>query len=91
MPDKKGRQSCYMPDKLVFPILRQSSGLCLSSLFFEHIVRPQCCKSRFFLTKNCILEPREPRSEDKQGVLLGVTHDSLPEIAAWNKSFFHLI
>ena len=43
------------PGLLVF----QSSGLCLLSLFFRHIVHPQCCKSQILedLTENVIIGP----------------------------------
>ena len=42
-----------------FLVLRQSSGLCPSSLFSEHIVLPQCCKSQILedLTENVIIGP----------------------------------
>ena len=64
---KNGRQRCFR----VYGIDWTNLGHISVDLIF---LRPQCCKSQFLedSTENCILEPREPRSEDLQGVLLGV-------------------
>ena len=71
MPEKKGQQNPEMVNR---------DALCTRNVLINTVdlilLNPQCCKSRFLedRTKNCILEPRKPMSEDQQGVLLGVAN-----------------
>ena len=56
MPEKKGPQRCYVPEKCNISITEKKWS---TEMLY-------CCKSRFFedSTENCILVLRKPRSEN---------------------------